>query len=97
MNRREYYVYIMSSSYGTLYVGITNNLHRRTLEHKKQKMTGFTKKYGINRLVYYEQTLNVATAIAREKEIKGWRRRKKLDLIRSYNPQFSDLFDEFFG
>ena len=95
MSESNYCVYIMSSANGTLYIGITHDLLRRIEEHKSQKSKGFTQKYHINRLVYYEQTTDVSAAIAREKELKGSRRSKKLDLIRSINPEFLDLYDEF--
>ncbi|MBI1879181.1 MAG: GIY-YIG nuclease family protein [Chloroflexi bacterium] len=89
MNR--YYVYIMTSPSGTLYTGVTNNLQRRVYEHKHKLNEGFSKKYNITRLVYYEETNDVRTALAKEKEIKGWLRRKKIALIESVNPKWQDL------
>jgi putative endonuclease len=87
----RYYVYIMTSSTGTLYTGVTNNLSRRVYEHKHKLIEGFTQKYNITRLVYYEETDDVHTALAREKQIKGWLRRKKIALIESLNPTWQDL------
>ena len=78
---KTYYVYILTSETGTLYIGLTNDLMRRVYEHKKGLVKGFTKQYGVNRLVHYEETNDVNEAILREKEIKKWRRSKKLDLI----------------
>jgi putative endonuclease len=88
---REYYVYILSNASRRLYVGVTNNLERRVYEHKHKLMPGFTSEYNINRLVYFEITTDVSAAIAREKQIKGWLRRKKLALIESQNPTWEDL------
>jgi putative endonuclease len=76
---------------GTLYVGVTNNLERRLAEHRAKVGAGFTKKYNVTSLVYYEHTNRITDAIAREKEIKAWRRDKNLVLIRSLNPEWSDL------
>ena len=86
----QYYVYIMTSTTGTLYTGTTNDLKRRVYEHKHKLIEGFTKKYSITRLVYYEETADIQTAIAREKEIKGWLRHKKIALIESRNPKWQD-------
>ena len=88
-----YYVYIMTNRSTTLYTGVTNNLERRVYEHKHKLVDGFTKKYNIARLVYYEATDDVQSAIAREKQIKGWLRRKKVALIESVNPEWRDLAD----
>jgi putative endonuclease len=88
---RHYYVYIMASDRQTLYVGLTNDLPRRVHEHKRKLVAGFTAKYDCNRLVYYEATPDVRAAIEREKQIKGWVRRKKVALIRTMNPGFDDL------
>ena len=87
----QYYVYIMSNKSKTIYTGITNNLHRRVFEHKSKKIKGFTSRYNITKLVYYEITNEVKTAIAREKQIKGWIRKKKINLIESMNPEWNDL------
>ena len=74
-----------------MYVGVTNNLQRRIAEHKSKLIEGFTKKYNVNKLVYYEHTTDINSAIAREKEIKGWKRCKKDALVVSINPQWKDL------
>jgi putative endonuclease len=87
-----YYVYILTNrSNKVLYTGITNNLERRTYEHKTQLIKGFTSKYNINKLVYYDSTTDVNSAISREKQIKGWSRQKKIDLISDVNPNWKDL------
>jgi putative endonuclease len=78
---KKYYVYIMNSPTGTLYTGMTSNLKRRVYEHKQKLREGFTKKYNVTRLTYYEEMSDVQTALAREKEIKKWRRSKKIALI----------------
>jgi putative endonuclease len=83
---RQYYVYIMTNHSRTLYAGVTNDLRRRVLEHKRKLVPGFTQKYKITHLVYHEATPDVRTAIAREKQIKGWLRSKKIALIESMNP-----------
>jgi putative endonuclease len=88
---KRYYVYIMSSRSLTLYVGVTNSIYHRALQHKSGEVEGFTKRYRINRLVCYETFKYVGNAIAREKEIKGWSRAKKLALIKSMNPTWQDL------
>ena len=92
---KQYFVYILTSNSGTLYTGMTNNLHRRIAQHKNGAFDGFTKKYHVNRLVYYETFNEVRDAIAREKQIKGWKRYKKLELIESTNPKWQDLSDEW--
>jgi putative endonuclease len=78
-----------------LYTGITNNLERRMFEHKNKLVDGFTAKYNVNKLVYFDYTPDVTSAIAREKQIKGWTRQKKNDLIQSINPEWRDLSEEF--
>jgi putative endonuclease len=89
-----YYVYILASQRnGTLYVGVTNDLVRRIFEHRNDMVPGFTRKYGIHRLVWFDSTPDVRTAIAREKQIKKWRRAWKLDLIERSNPDWADLYD----
>ena len=93
---RQYYVYIMTNRSKTLYTGVTNDLLRRVYEHKNKMVEGFTKKYNITKLVYYEDTNDVEEAIAREKQIKGWLRRKKIALIESMNPEWKDLSEEWF-
>ena len=92
-----YYVYILSSPTGTLYIGFTNDLIRRIYEHREKLVDGFTKRYNIYRLIYYEEYGDVNEARDREKQLKGWRRKKKLDLIRKMNPKFIDLYDEIIG
>ena len=87
----QYYVYIMSSYRGTLYIGVTNDLARRVYQHRHKDGDGFTKRYNITRLVYYETTTNIQSAIAREKQIKGWTRRRKVNLVESVNPGWADL------
>ena len=88
---KTYFVYVMANRSRTLYVGVTNNLQRRVIEHKTQRTPGFTSKYLIDRLVYFETTPNVHAALAREKQIKAWRREKKLELIETANPGWRDL------
>ncbi len=92
----EYYVYIMSNSSRTLYIGVTNNLLRRVYEHKNGLIEGFTQKYNISELVYFEQTQDIRSAINREKQLKGWLRIKKVDLVHSVNPTWKDLSAEWF-
>ncbi len=90
-----YYVYILASRRnGTLYIGVTNNLIKRVYEHKNDLVEGFTKKYGVHRLVYYEQSENVKSAIEREKRLKTWKWQWKLRLIEEMNPEWNDLYDE---
>ena len=88
---KEYYVYIMSSHSKRLYVGMTNDLYRRVWEHKSGLIEGFTKRYNLKMLVYYETADDVRAVIAREKQIKGWLRSRKIDLIESFNPEWDDL------
>jgi putative endonuclease len=88
---KEYYVYIMTNRSGTLYTGMTNELKRRVHEHKEKLVPGFTKRYNINKLVWFERTGDVQSAIAYEKKIKGWLRVKKVALIESKNPEWEDL------
>lgn len=96
MRGDEYFVYIMSSRSGTLCVGMTNSIYRRTLQHKTGEIEGFACKYHCNRLVYYESFDDVYRAIGREKELKGWLRIKKIALIESKNPRWED-FAEHWG
>ena len=93
---RTYYVYIISSPLGTLYTGVTNDLKKRVYQHKQKIADGFTKKYNVIRLVYYVETSDITSAIAREKQIKSWRRSMKLDLIKSTNPTWKDLSEEWY-
>ena len=92
-SERRYCVYIMASRSLNLYTGVTDNIFRRALEHRSGKIEGFTKRYRINRLVYYETFKYIGNAIAREKQIKGWTRAKRLALIKSLNPTWQDLAD----
>ena len=97
MPPKEYYVYIMTNYHNTvLYTGVTNNLQRRVLEHRSGKGSAFTAKYHLTKLVYFEAGSDIDAALYREKQIKAGSRRKKLDLINSMNPEWKDLFDEFF-
>jgi len=82
---------------GTLYIGVTNNLMKRVYEHKNNLVEGFTKKYGLHRLVYYKQTEDVKSAIQREKKLKTWQRQWKIELIEKMNPDWNDLYDELLG
>jgi putative endonuclease len=89
----SYYVYIIASKRnGTLYIGVTNDLIRRIAEHKNGHIEGFSKRYKINRLVYYEETGDITSAIVREKRLKKWRRAWKLRLIEEENPDWRDLY-----
>jgi putative endonuclease len=89
---RRYYVYLITNwNNKVMYVGVTNNLERRIYEHKKKLVKGFTKKYNVNKLVYFEETQDVTAAINREKEIKKWRREKKNQLVDRINPTWQDL------
>ncbi len=91
-NIHQYWVYILSNkTRNVLYIGVTNDLYRRFFEHKNGVVSGFTKTYKCHYLVYYEAFTNIEEAIAREKTLKGWRREKKEDLIRSLNPYLKDL------
>jgi len=98
MRERQYFVYIMTNAHHTvLYTGVTNNLQRRVTEHQTGKGGVFSKKYNVDKLVYYEAGDDVNIAIMREKQIKGGSRQKKLDLINSINPEWKDLYEELFG
>ena len=90
-----YYVYIMANRRnGTLYIGVTNDIARRAYEHKTHQIPGFTAKYRIDKLVYFEYFKDIKDAIAREKQLKEWKRNWKKDLIEESNPQWRDLFDD---
>ncbi len=93
---KRYYVYIMTNRSKTLYTGITGKLHVRVVQHKIGVFKGFTSKYKLDRLVYWERYTSVHRAIAREKQIKGWRRIKKIQLIVSMNPTWADLAAEWY-
>ncbi|HED07815.1 MAG TPA: GIY-YIG nuclease family protein [Ignavibacteria bacterium] len=96
MKEHNYFVYILSNwNNKVLYIGMTNNLERRLYEHKNKLIKGFTQKYNLNKLVYFEHTTDVNSAIQREKEIKKWRREKKNKLIETINPKWLDLSDEW--
>ena len=92
---KNYFIYILASKRnGTLYIGVTNDLIRRIYEHKNDFIEGFTKKYQVHRLVYYEQTESIETAINREKQLKKWRREWKINLIENMNPTWEDLYEK---
>ena len=93
----DYFVHIMTNNSGTLYVGVTNNLERRVHEHKRGEVPGFTQRYKATRLVYYEATPDIRSAIEREKQLKGLLRRKKVALIASMNPRWHDLSESLSG
>jgi len=94
---KSYWVYILTNKpHGTLYIGVTNSIDRRVWQHKTKALDGFTKRYGLNRLVYLEELRDAADAIDREKELKGWLRRKKIDLIQKENPPWRDLSEGWF-
>lgn len=90
-----YYVYILASRSRVPYIGVTNDLQRRIGEHKQQKVKGFTARYNVTRLVYYEETQSSRSAVQREKQVKGWTRKKKIALIESMNPDWKDLSEEW--
>ena len=90
-----YFVYILASRrHGTLYVGVTNNLVRRTFEHREGLVEGFTRRYGVKTLVCFEQHEEILGAIAQEKRLKRWRRSQKYELIERDNPDWRDLYDD---
>jgi putative endonuclease len=91
----EYFVYIVCSRTGTLYIGMTNSIYRRALEHKRGDVEGFASKYRCDRLLYYESFDDVHKAIGREKQLKGWIRAKKMALIDSKNPRWEDLAEKW--
>ncbi len=94
----NYYVYILASGKnGTLYNGVTNNLIKRVVQHKRKEVEGFSEKYEVNRLVWYEQTNDIRVAIEREKQIKKWNRKWKIRLIEKENPEWKDLFFDIGG
>jgi putative endonuclease len=95
---KAFFVYMMTNrTRGVLYTGVTNDLERRVCEHQNRTVKGFTKQYKLDRLVYYENYGDVRDAITREKEIKGWRREKKNDLVRTLNPKWEDLGQKLFN
>ena len=92
---KQYFVYILANKRNTvLYTGVTNNLKRRVYEHREKLVSGFTKKYNVYKLVFYEITNSIEAAIQREKQIKGGSRQKKIDLINGMNPGWRDLYEE---
>jgi putative endonuclease len=98
MLTKQYFVYILASrKNGTLYIGITNDLLKRLYEHKNNLADGFTKKYGVHNLVYYEIHNDASNAITREKQLKKWNRQWKLELIEKTNPAWNDLYDDLSG
>ena len=91
---KSYFIYILASKKnGTLYIGVTNNLIRRVFEHKQNLAEGFTKKYSVHTLVYYEHAENIDSALEREKQLKKWRRQWKINLIEKENPNWNDLYE----
>jgi len=91
----QYFVYLMTNKNNTvIYTGVTNDLKRRVYENREKMIDGFTKKYNVNKLVYFEFTSDITSAIQREKQIKAGSRQKKIDLINSINPEWKDLYDE---
>jgi putative endonuclease len=86
----------MTNRSGTLYIGVTSDLQRRVFEHKEKLLLGFTKKYNINKLVHVETASDINAAIQREKQLKGWKRDKKIQLIESHNPKWEDLSKAYF-
>ncbi|MFC1563767.1 GIY-YIG nuclease family protein [candidate division KSB1 bacterium] len=97
MSNKKHYVYILSNQNNkTLYIGVTNNLERRVYEHKNELINGFTKKYKLKKLVYYEEYDYINDAIKREKQLKNWHRDWKVNLIRSNNPEFCDFAQDWF-
>ena len=97
LGSRTYYVYILSSRSRTLYVGVTNSIRRRVWQHKQGEVEGFTRRYHIGTLVHFEVFGDVYAAIAREKQIKRWRREKKVQLILGENPEWRDLSEGWYG
>ena len=92
----KYYVYILANKTNSvLYIGVTNDLRRRLYEHKNKLIEGFTSKYNVNKLVYFEETSDITSAIQREKNLKKWKRQWKNELIEKVNPEYKDLSDEW--
>lgn len=95
---KQYYIYIMSNKKnGTLYIGVTSDIIKRVWEHKNNVIQGFTSKYGLHNLVYYEVYDDIENAIKREKRLKLWLRQWKIDLIEGMNPDWNDLYDQILG
>ena len=98
MEEKHYFIYIVTNKYNTvLYTGVTNDLQRRITEHRSGKGGFFSSKYRLNKLVYYEAGDDILSVIAREKQIKAGSRQKKLELIKSINPNWDDLYEKYFG
>ena len=97
MAERLYYVYILASASRVLYTGVTNNLQRRVFEHKEKRIPGFTHKYNVTQLMHYEVFGDIRVAIAREKQIKAWRREKRVALIAGGNPHWRDLSEDWYA
>ncbi len=92
MTSKCYYVYILTNNWGNvMYVGVTNNLERRLYEHKLELVPGFSKRYHVHKLVYFEETPDVRSALEREKQLKGWTRKRKNELVETLNPTWADL------
>jgi putative endonuclease len=91
---RSYCVYMLSSASGVLYTGVANDLERRVAQHRQKLVPGFTAKYNVNRLVYFEIFSDIRVAIAREKQVKRWRREKRVALIQAKNPRWVDLYSD---
>lgn len=92
MNNHNYYVYINTNRRHTVfYIGVTNNLQRRQYEHKNKLVSGFTKKYNVDKLVYYKYFTDIKSAIAEEKRLKGWTRKRKIELVNKYNPEWKEI------
>jgi len=92
--KESYWIYIMINKNNTVnYTGVTNDLIRKVWEHKNKIFKGFTSKYNINKLVYFEEYYDILEALRREKQIKGWTNKKKMDLIKTINPEFKDLYE----
>ena len=96
MKKENFYIYIISNKkYGTIYIGVTSNIHKRIWEHKTKVYTGFSKQHSLSKLVYYEVYSDVENAIMREKQLKDWKREWKLKLVDDFNFEWSDLYEKF--
>ena len=95
--QRRYFVYILSSRTKRLYIGVTNDLERRVAQHKRREVEGFTSRYNIDQLVFYEETDDVRAAIEREKQLKGWVRARKMQLVLDTNPEWKDLAEDWYA
>lgn len=97
LQNNQFYIYILTNwNNSVMYIGVTNNLKRRIFEHKNKLVKGFTERYNVNKLVYFEETPDVYVAIIREKQLKKWRREKKNNLVNSMNPEWNDLSEGWF-